>query len=174
MLLTMNATEMKLLDRFVRIVEDEAGFYARMPAILKREKQAVAGADREAVCRISAEKERLIARIQSLEEQRVEMLANLSDIAGSPGERLTLTRLSRLVAEPHASRIKTMGERLSTLIRRIQDANQQNKGLIEHHLHLVKGAITFFERTRKPPQVYRRTGELRHLQKTGRVFSGKI
>ena len=174
MLLTMNATEMKLLDRFVRIIEDESKLYARMPAILKWEKQAIAGADREAVCRISAEKERLIARIQCLEEQRVEILAHLSDIAGSPGERLTLTRLSRLVGEPHASRIKAMGERLTTLIRRIQDANQQNRGLIEHHLQFVKGAITFFERTRKPSQVYHRTGELRRVQQIGRVFSGKI
>jgi flagellar biosynthesis/type III secretory pathway chaperone len=174
MLLTMNAKEMKLLDRFVGIVEDEAGLYSRMPAILQREKQAVAGADRGALCRICAEKEKLIALIQGLEEQRVEMLAKLADIVGGPRERLTLTRLSQRVAEPYASRIKATGERLSMLIRRIQDANQSNKGLIEHHLQLVAGAITFFERTQKPSQVYHRTGELRQVQQTGRVFSGKI
>ncbi|WP_373497769.1 flagellar protein FlgN [Desulfococcus sp.] len=172
--LTMNAKETKLLDRFIGIVEEEAGLYARMPAILQREKRAVADADRVALSRTLAEKETLITLIQSIEEQRIEMHAAFSDILGRSRERLTLRRIAGQLPEPHASRMKAAGEKLAALIRRIQDANRTNRGLIEHHLELVQGAITFFERVRKPHQVYHRTGELKPVRTTGRVFSGKI
>jgi flagellar biosynthesis/type III secretory pathway chaperone len=163
---------MKLLERFVRIIEDEAGLYARMPAILQREKRVIA--DRTALSRVCAEKEKLIAQIRGLETARAEMLPALADILDCRREALTLARLSRRVDEPHASRIKSAGERLSSLIRRIQDANRSNRHLIEHHLQLVQGAISFIQRTRKPHQVYHRSGEVRQVRPTGRVFSGKI
>lgn len=172
--LTMNARETKLLERFIGAVEEEAGLYARMPAVLEKEKRAVADADRSVLLRILAEKEKLITRIQSLEEQRVEMHTALAGSLGLKRERLTLRRIAGQVPEPHASRMKAAGEKLAVLIRRIQDANRTNRELIEHHLQLVKGAVTFFERVRKPHQIYHRTGELKPVKTTGRVFSGKI
>jgi flagellar biosynthesis/type III secretory pathway chaperone len=170
----MNGTEIKSLERFIGIVEEEAGLYARMPAILERERRAVAVADHPGLSRICAEKAKLIDLIQGLENQRMAMLGELAKMASGPREKLTLTRLSGMVPEPYASRIEAAGERLSTLIRRIQEASRTNGSLIEHHLQLVKGAIAFSERSRKPHQVYHRSGEVTSVRQTGRVFSGKI
>jgi len=170
----MHSQGKKILERFIGVVEDEAGLYGRMPALLKRENQAVAAADRQLLCRITAEKEKLISRIRTMEEQRAQMLAQLSEIADEPRQALTLARLAELVDEPHAARIRAAGRNLSLLIRRIQDDGRRNKGLLEHHLQLVKGAIAFCEKNRKPAHVYHRTGELRPLRPAGKVFSGKI
>lgn len=172
--LTMNAREISMLERFIGVIEEEAGLYARMPLILQREKQSVADADHTALSRVLTEKESLIALIQNIEAQRIEMQAVLADKLGLTRENLTLRRIARQLPEPHASRMKGAGERLAELIRRIQEANRMNRGLIEHHLELVQGAIGFFERIRQPHQVYHRTGELKPLRTTGRVFSGKI
>ena len=156
------------------MVEEETSLYARMPSILQKERRAVARADHHALARICAEKERLIDLIYDLEKERLGMLADLSERSGAKGETLTLTLLSRRVPEPHASRISAAGEKLAGLIRQIQEAGRSNGSLIEHHLQLVKGAIAFAERTRKPHQVYHRSGEVRPVRQTGRVFSGKI
>lgn len=172
--LTMNAKETHLLDRFIGTVEEEAGLYARMPALLAREKRAVADADRTSLTRTLAEKETLIGLIQGIEEKRVGMQTSLAGMLGLAREKLTLRGIARQLPEPHASRMKAAGEKLAALVRHIQEANRTNRGLIEHHLELVQGAITFFERIRKPPQVYHRTGELKPMRTTGRVFSGKI
>lgn len=172
--LTMNVKETKLLERFIGIVEEEAGLYGRMPVLLQREKRAVADADRSGLVRTLAEKEALITLIQNIEEKRIGMQGALADMLGLSREKLTLRRIARQLPEPHASRMKAAGERLAALIRRIQEDNRTNRRLIEHHIELVQGAIAFFEQIRKPHQVYHRTGELKPLRTTGRVFSGKI
>ncbi len=168
----MHPTKIELLERFARVVEEAVGLHARMYPILQREQAAVT--DRDALSRILAEKEKLITRIQDLEKRRAEMLAALAEILKCPREGLTLARLSRRIDEPHASRIRSAGEKLSQLVRRIQEANRRNRYLIERHLQLVQETIAFIESRRKPHQVYHRTGEVRRLQTTGGVFSGKI
>ncbi|MBW2010716.1 MAG: flagellar protein FlgN [Deltaproteobacteria bacterium] len=163
-----------LLDKFIGLLESETGLYQALLSVLKKEKNAVVASNLKALKEAGKEKEPLLRKIRILEEQRMHMLKRLADFLGYSSQDLTLTKLSQLLEEPYAIRLKVCCLSLLELTQNIKKVNHSNKALLMHSLDIVRGSLILLDNIITTTPVYYRTGEIQNKDRCGKLLSGKI
>jgi flagellar biosynthesis/type III secretory pathway chaperone len=163
-----------LLNTFLGLVEEQTSFYGALLLSLQREKHAVVHSRLDDLSESSKEKESIILKIRILEEQRVTLLKKLAHSLGCPSEEVTLTQLSKMVKEPHATRLRKCSSNLSALIQSIQEINETNRSLLAHSIEVVRGSLTLMHNLMTSNPTYQRTGTMEAVENGGSMLSGKI
>ena len=150
-----------LLKELLKLLEDEIEIFQSLLPVFKKEKEAVLTSDLNELNKASAEKEKLLFNMRSLEKKRTHVMNKLSEsLEVLPGE-LTLTKLAQSVKEPYSIRLKICGLQLLKLTKNISNANTGNKSMFVHSLNFVKGALALLQNIIAPGQVYHRTGKVK-------------
>ena len=163
-----------LLTKFVGLLDEEIDLYESLLSILQKEKSAVVDSSLEKLIESSKEKENLFLKIRILEEQRPVILERLAQKLGQSTQSLTLTKLSHLVQEPYATRIRNCQSSFVSLVQSIQEINLANKALLNHSLELVRGSLSLLNDLMSSNQIYYRTGKMQLNDQSGKLLSGKI
>jgi flagellar biosynthesis/type III secretory pathway chaperone len=163
-----------LLKELLELLEDEIEIFRSLLPVFKKEKEAVLASELNALNKASAEKEKLLFNMRSLEKKRTHVMNKLAEILEVLPDELTLTKLAQSVKEPHSIRLKNCGLQLLKLTKNINIANTGNKSMFAHSLNFVKGALTLLQNIITPGQVYHRTGKVQAGRQGGKVLSGEI
>jgi len=163
-----------LLNKFFGLLEDITVLYRSLLSVFKKEKMAVLDSDLVSLNEAGKEKENIILKIRILEEQRIHMLERIAVFLNSSSQSLTLTKLSRLLAEPYSTRFKECSSDLLALSQTIKKENQSNKTLLMHSLELVRSSFSLLDNLIAPSYVYYRSGRIQENKKCGRVLSGRV
>ena len=150
-----------LLKELLELLEDEIEIFKSLLPVFKKEKEAVLTSDLNELNKASAEKEKLLFNMRSLEKKRTHVMNKLAEILEVLPDELTLTKLAQSVKEPHSIRLKNCGLQLLKLTKNISNANTGNKSMFVHSLNFVKGALTLLQNIIAPGQVYHRTGKVK-------------
>jgi flagellar biosynthesis/type III secretory pathway chaperone len=149
-----------LLNELLELLEDEIEIFRFLLPVFKKEEEAVLALDFNELNKASAEKEKLLFNMCSLEKKRTDVMNNLSEYLEVLPEELTLTKLAQSVKEPYSIQLRNCGLQLLKLTKNISNANADNKNMFAHSLNFVKGALTLLQNIIAPGQVYHRTGQV--------------
>ena len=149
-----------LLKELLELLEDEIEIFRSLLPVFKKEKEAVLASELNELNKASAQKEKLLFNMRSLEKKRTHVMNKLAETLEVLPDDLTLTKLAQSVKEPYSTRLKNCGSQLLKLTKSISSANTGNKNIFAHSLNFVKGALTLLQNIIAPGQVYHRTGKV--------------
>ena len=121
-----------MINQLLRVLEWESELYQSMLTVIDQESKGAIRSDLNALTKAGEEKENILVKLRSIEEQRIRLVRETADALGYPPREFTLTMMSQLVGEPLAGRLSQAGTDLSTVLNAVKDANHRNKQLFEH------------------------------------------
>lgn len=166
----MSATVAKLIE----VLERSESVYRQLVPVFQKENQAALGSEPEKLSSAVAEKAALFAQIQTLERRRQLIINQISSAWRIPVKELRLSMLADRTAEPQATQIRRLTISLKELVQKINQANEENRRLIQHCLNIVHGALGFFQHWMISSDVYGASGQLSHQGSNGHLVSGAI
>ena len=163
-----------MINQLLRVLERESELYRSMLTVIDQESKGAIRSDLNALTRAGEEKENILVKLRSIEEQRIRLVRETADALGYPPREFTLTMMSQLVGEPLAGRLSQAGTDLSTVLNVVKDANHRNKQLFEHSLELLRGSFNLLGELTQSDMVYYRTGNIQRTYQTGKCVNGEI
>jgi len=163
-----------IINQLLRVLERESELYQSMLTVIDQESKGAIRSDLNALTKAGEEKENILVKLRSFEEQRIRLVREMADALGYPLQDFTLTMMSQLVGEPLAGRLSQAGTDLSTVLNVVKDANHRNKQLFEHSLELLRGSFNLLGELTQSDMVYYRTGNIQRTYQTGKCVNGEI
>jgi flagellar biosynthesis/type III secretory pathway chaperone len=163
-----------MINQLLRVLERESELYQSMLTVIDQESKGAIRSDLNALTKAGEEKENILVKLRSIEEQRIRLVRETADALGYPSREFTLTMMSQLVGEPLAGRLSQAGTDLSTVLNVVKDANHRNKQLFEHSLELLRGSFNLLGELTQSDMVYYRTGNIQRTYQTGKCVNGEI
>ena len=163
-----------MINQLLRVLERESELYQSMLTVIDQESKGAIRSDLNALTKAGEEKENILVKLRSIEEQRIRLVRETADALGYPLQDFTLTMMSQLVGEPLAGRLSQAGTDLSTVLNVVKDANHRNKQLFEHSLELLRGSFNLLGELTQSDMVYYRTGNIQRTYQTGKCVNGEI
>jgi len=163
-----------MINQLLRVLERESELYQSMLTVIDQESKGAIRSDLNALTKAGEEKENILVKLRSIEEQRIRLVRETADALGYPPREFTLTMMSQLVGEPLAGRLSQAGTDLSTVLNTVKDANHRNKQLFEHSLELLRGSFNLLGELTQSDMVYYRTGNIQRIYQTGKCVNGEI
>jgi len=165
----------QMLDALLKILQEETGLYGLLLDLAKRERNAIAGSNLDALRAATDRKAALFQKIQILEKQRRAVIEELAAALGRrPGQELKLRDVSQYAQEPYASKLQDCRSRLLGLATSISDISSHNRALITHSLELVRSAFSFLNNFAASVTVYHSKGKMLDANRSGRFLSGEF
>lgn len=168
----MNTNE--LLTRMLDVLRRETEFYQAMCVVMDKEKDAAVQSNLIALNEAQIEKENLLVALGMLEKQRLDLISDLADLLGYPHQDLSLGRISQIVDEPFARRLKQTRSELSVVVETVQASNQRNKEIFEHSRGLIRGAYNLLSEVAATNPIYYRTGAIQGSASVGKCVCDEI
>ena len=163
-----------ILNKLLGLLEHQTDLYQDLLTLIEKEKQAVIATDLAGLNETAKVKDNLLLKIRILDEQREHLLRKLADELEHPVQELTLTRLSQLVEAPQANRLKRLRSAFSSIIAKIQQANDRNRTLFSHSLELVRSSVNLLNNVMTISPVYFSSGCIQHRDQTGKIVYKEI
>lgn len=163
-----------LLDKLLRILEEQVAIFKTLLTILKEEESAIVLSDFKMLNEILKKKEDEVLKHRFLEVKREKIIQKITPYMGVSASDLTLSNLAKRIDEPYARQLRECCDELEKLMQAIHTINRKNKTLVERSLQLVKDSLSLLDNIITPSPVYYNTGRLTNSDQGGRVFCGSI
>ena len=163
-----------LLDKLLKSLEHATKLYQALFRVVQTEKDAVVGLNLQKLNEACKAKDNLLLKLRILEERREHLMDRVAAELGRSPQGLTLTRLSQLVDEAYAARLRDRSTDLLAIIQALQDATRQNKFLMSHSMQLIQGSYNYLNNLMAVNPVYYRSGNVRNGAQTGKLLNGDI
>ncbi|MBE9544444.1 MAG: flagellar protein FlgN [Proteobacteria bacterium] len=164
----------EMLEQLLGVLSRETELYQAMSTVMNKEKDATIQSELIALNETQIEKENILVALGLLEGQRRNIVTSLADTLGFPARDMNLTKISQLVGEPFAGRLKQARFDLSALLESVQAANQRNRHLFEHSRELLRGSFNLLSELKAPNPIYYRTGAIQNTSVSGKCVCDKI
>lgn len=164
----------EILDQLLRVLNQETKLYRTMLTVIDKEEAAIIRSALNPLNEAGMEKENILKKLRTVEEQRCLLVRKLSEVLGYPNQDLTLSKISQMVDEPFAGRLKQVSTDFSTLLDRLRSANRRNHQLITHSLELLRGSFNLLGELMASNTVYYRTGNIQSANASGQWVRSEI
>lgn len=166
----MSATIGKIIEN----LEKSEAIYQQLLPVIHREKKAAFGSQPDELALAVENKEELLVQLRQLERQRQIFLNQVSAESNTPMSELKLSLLADRVGEDQAFKMRQLSASLNELVRKIKDANEENRLVIQHCLSIVNNALGFFQHWVNPTDVYGASGKMSMYNNNGKLISGAV
>jgi flagellar biosynthesis/type III secretory pathway chaperone len=163
-----------LLDKLLEALEHATDLYHSLFRVVQNEKDAVVGLNLQKLNEACKAKDNLLLKLRILEERRQQLMDRLAANLGRSPQGLTLTKLSQLVDEDYADKLRDTSTDLLAVIQALQEATRQNKLLMSHSMQLIQGSYTFLNNLMNVNPVYYSSGSVHNAVQTGKLLNGDI
>lgn len=164
----------EIMDQLLGVLNQETELYRSMLTVIDKEEDAIMRSALSPLNESGMEKENILKKLRTVEEQRCLLVKKLSEVLGYPYRDLTLSKISQMVDEPFAGRLKQVSTDLSTVLDTLRNANRRNHRLIEHSLELLRGSFNLLSEMMASNTVYYRTGNIQSANSTGQWVRSEI
>ncbi len=161
-----------LIKRLTSLLDEEIELFEALLSVLQDENNALICAKLNKLNETCKEKENLVLKIRILEEQRIYVLQEFSELSGCSPGIITLAGLSRLAEGDNSTRLTDCRSNLLSLAESIRDLNKSNRSLLNYSIGLVRTSLSFLDNFISPNFLYYNNGRLQTIDKSGRFFSG--
>jgi len=163
-----------LLGELLALMERQVQLYDSLRRALSDEKDRIISVDHNGVNETGQRKLALLGKIRRLEEDRIRLVEDLSEILKIPSQGLTVNNLMLYARGSQKDRLEKFREALLDLAGGIRRMNHFNKLMLRHSLELITGSYSFLSHLAAPDTVYHSSGGLRLRHQSGKFISGDI
>lgn len=140
-------------------LEELTKIYRALLESVRKEKELLVAADREALDQNNLLKEELLFRLRAQDSLRSRYAMDLATVLGADVESPRLLELAqKLGNSPAADRLRTQHSALEMLIKRITEINKENEASARAALNTLNGALGNIKETLSGKNTYERKG----------------
>lgn len=163
-----------IMNQLIDVLEQSELVYQALLTLADREKAAALGCNHQLLVQVNAEKEELLARLNRNERRRIDLLHRVVDDLKLSPSQVCLSELESRGDARQAMRIGNLRSSLGTLVKKIKQANVENRQLIQHCLELSRNALSFFQHWITPAAIYGSSGRVASGHRNGKLHSGTV
>lgn len=167
----MDVTVERAFQKLESNLEELTKIYRSLLDIVRKEKEILLKADRDALDESNKLKEDLLFRLRGQDALRSRYATELATMIGADAENPRLLELAqKLAGTPAADRLRTQHAALDILIKRITDINKDNEEYTKSALGTLSGALNEIKDTLSGKKTYGGKGQY----KTGPQVAGNF
>lgn len=141
-------------------IEEQVRLYRALLETVRREKEILISSNLDELNDNNRAKEAILLKLQSLEETRIGQASVLAaELKLDPGAPRLLD-LARHCGGEVGDRLRNFHSVLEILLKRVQELNKENEGLVQAALQHVTGAMKAIRNDLQEKPTYQRKGEV--------------
>lgn len=162
----------KLLSQsLVTVLEEQIRVYRHLLEVVRKEKEILIAANLDDLNENNRSKEAMLIKIRALESERVAKAHSLFTALNLEGDQPRLLEIARHLEESEAEKLRNIHSVLELLLRRVQEYNKQNEGLVQSALSTITGAMKEIKGTLAEKPTYQKKGEVEGHTASGQLVS---
>lgn len=170
----MDATAERAFHKLEANLEELTKIYRALLDIVRKEKEILLKADRDALDESNKLKEELLFKLRAQDSLRSRYAMDLATIVGADVENPRLLELAqKLAGTPAADRLRTQHAALDMLIKRITDINKENEEYTKSALNTLNGALNDIKDTISGKKTYGGKGQYKQGPQVSGNFVSK-
>lgn len=167
----MDSTVERAFVKLEANLEELTKIYRALLDVVRKEKEILIRADREALDESNKIKEELLFKLRAQDSLRSRYAMDLATLVGADIENPRLLELAqKLAGTPAADRLRTQHAALDMLIKRITELNKENEEYTKSALTTLNGALDDIKETLSGKKTYGGKGQY----KTGHQVAGNF
>lgn len=170
----MDVTIERAYQKLESNLEDLTKLYRSLLDVVRKEKEILLKADREALEENNRIKEDLLFKLRAQDALRARYATDLAALVGGDTENPRLLELAQKIAgTPISERLRTLHATLDMVIRRITEINKENEEYAKSALKTLNGALNEVKGTISGKSTYERKGQVKNGPHTAGNFVSK-
>ncbi|MEN0058188.1 MAG: flagellar protein FlgN [Bdellovibrio sp.] len=170
----MDATVERAFHKLEANLEELTKIYRSLLDIVRKEKELLLKADREALDDSNKLKEDLLFKLRAQDSLRSRYAMDLATMVGADVENPRLLELAqKLAGTPAADRLRTQHAALDMLIKRITEINKENEEYTKAALGTLDGALNDIKETLSGKKTYGGKGQYKQGPQVSGNFVSK-
>lgn len=148
-----------LLDNLITILKEEYNCYCQLNQMALDKKETLINNEVSRLTEILQEDEEVVATLEELEKERAVISGQLAKIYELGTDTAHFSQLTDNIPEPWQTELVTIGEKLISVLGKLQEQNQQNRVLLEQSLKINTFSLNKLIKALEPDKlVYSREG----------------
>ncbi|MCB0365931.1 MAG: flagellar protein FlgN [Bdellovibrionaceae bacterium] len=156
----MKPTTKDAYDKLILNLEDQVKIYRSLLEVVRKEKDILISANLDDLTENNKAKEAMLLKLRGLESSRIRYVAELAVSEGMPTESPRLVDLAIHFGGEVEDRLRNLHSVLELLLKRVQEYNQQNEGLVNSALEKITGAMNAIRDTLTEKPTYEKKGQM--------------
>ena len=142
-----------LMEELLQTLEEEKEIYEQLIPISERKTVVLVKGDLKELESITAKEQFLIDKVNMIDKRREEVTKNIGVVLNKDPKELDLSTLAKLLeGQPsEKKKIAILHDSIKDVMKRLVDANEKNKELIENSLEMIEFNMNFIKSTRMSP-----------------------
>lgn len=143
-----------LMENLIDVLDRLCGEYESLLKLTMDKKPVIISGDLKALEKITDEEQIVVNRINRLDHERQEAVHDIANVINRDVEELKLTNIIQML-EPRPSeqqKVAAVYDRLKNVVRKVQDANSQNRELLKSALEMVEFDINMLQAMKSAPE----------------------
>jgi flagellar biosynthesis/type III secretory pathway chaperone len=142
-----------LIEDLINTLEQEYDIYKELIPIAENKTKLIVNNDLQALQEITAEEQKLIEKINTLEHKREEVVYNVGTVLGKETKTLHISMIIKILDKQpkEQKQLSEIHDNLKRTIQRLVEINNHNKSLINHSLEMIEFNMNFIQSTRMSP-----------------------
>lgn len=170
----MDATVERAFHKLEANLEELTKIYRSLLDIVRKEKELLLKADRDALEESNKLKEELLFKLRAQDSLRSRYAMELATMVGADVENPRLLELAqKLAGTPAADRLRTQHAALDILIKRITEINKDNEEYAKSALNTLNGALDEIKDTVSGKKTYGGKGQYKQGPQVSGNFVSK-
>lgn len=143
-----------LMENLISVLQDEAEAYEKLLELSMKKTPIIVNGDLEGLQKITDEEQDVVADINHLEVKREDVTKDIANVLNRDVAKLKLTDIIQMLAQRPAEQkqLAAAHDRLKDVVRRMEQVNEQNKGLIQQSLEMVEFDLNLIHSMHSAPQ----------------------
>jgi flagellar biosynthesis/type III secretory pathway chaperone len=155
----------------VTVLEEQIRVYRHLLDIVRKEKEILISANLDDLNENNRAKEAMLIKIRALETDRLARASDLFANLGLQGDSPRLLEMARHLDSASADKLRNIHSVLELLLKRVQEFNKQNEGLVQAALSNITGAMNALKGTLAEKPTYQKKGEVEGVTAAGQLVS---
>lgn len=143
-----------LLENLIDVLDREHFEYEKLLILAEKKTTAVVKSDVESLSDITEDEQEIVGRIQSMEKQRIKVLADVANVVNRDVETLKLIDLIQMLEKvpDQQEKLRDVQERLEQTTEKLRSQNEKNQLLLQEKLEMVDFNLNLIRAMNSAPQ----------------------
>ena len=143
-----------LLENLIDVLDKENAEYEKLIVLAEDKTPTIIKGDVESLSKITEDEQEIVGRIQSMEKQRIKVLADVANVVNRDVETLKLIDLIQMLEKmpEQQKKLKDIHERLKETTEKLRLLNDKNQLLLADKLDMVDFNLNMIRAMKSAPQ----------------------
>ena len=143
-----------LLENLIDVLDKENTEYEKLIVLAGDKTPTIVKGDVEGLSKITEDEQEIVGRIQTMEKQRLKVLADVANVVNRDVETLKLIDLIQMLEKmpDQQAKLKEVHERLKKTTEKLREINDTNQMLLADKLDMVEFNLNMIRAVKSAPQ----------------------